>query len=65
VGLQLSDLDDEILQLEHQRSVKKIESLESDAPSWVREIREMYRDYLDRELVARRRVALGAHSTSS
>ena len=50
----LSDLDDEALLREHEKSRKGLSSLDSDVPEWVREIRVMYHHCLINELLQRR-----------
>ena len=50
----ISDLDDEALLQEYQRSIKRLRSLDRTAPAWARDIRVMYHDYLADELTVRR-----------
>lgn len=50
----LSDLDDETLLREYEKSLKGLRSLNFDVPDWVREVRVMYHHYLINELVRRR-----------
>ena len=54
----LSDLDDEALVREHEKSLKCLRSLDSDVPDWVREVRVMYHHYLINELLRRRGLTL-------
>ena len=51
--MHLSKLDDDALLREYQRSAKRLASLDPSTPSWVREIRVAYHDYLDQEMAAR------------
>ena len=49
----LSELDDEVILLECQRSFERLRSLDDAVPEWVREIRAAYHDCLCAELNAR------------
>jgi hypothetical protein len=49
----LSDLDDAALLKEYQWSTKRLHGLDRAAPSWAREIRLMYHEYVADEMTAR------------
>ena len=49
----LSELDNEVLLTECQRSFERLQSLDDAVPEWVREIRTAYHDCLNAELNAR------------
>ncbi|HET6474107.1 MAG TPA: hypothetical protein VFG38_19875 [Pseudomonadales bacterium] len=52
----LSELSDDALLREHEKSLKCLRSLDSEVPDWVREIRVMYHHDLINELLERRRL---------
>jgi hypothetical protein len=49
----VSDLTDQVLLFEYQESLRLLESLGSDCPARMYEIRAKYRDYIGEELRAR------------
>jgi len=55
----LSELDDEALLREHEKSLRSLKGLDSDVPDGVREIRVMYHHYLINELLERKSVPAG------
>ena len=50
----LSDLDDKALLDEYRHSIKRLENLDPTVPRSMHDIRAKYRDYLGKELTARR-----------
>jgi len=61
----LSELDDDALRREHEKSSKSLRSLDSDVPEWVREIRVMYHHYIINEMLERRRSVAAWQLTDS
>ena len=56
----LSDLEDNVLMIEYQQIVERLQSLDPELPKGMREIRVKYRDYVATELLARGLLAIGA-----